>query len=145
MPAVLPPPSLTLRPTQGLAVATLYALLGTVGLTLAIPPGYASPIFPAAGLALAAALRLLLLDLRAPHFDEGVNGWFADQMRETGTFRYNPENFHGPWHFYTVFLSQELLGRNLWALRWPAVLASVLTVPAGTAGGSSSSALPSGP
>ena len=81
-------------------------------------------------MALAAALRLLLLDLRAPHFDEGVNGWFADQMRETGTFRYNPENFHGPWHFYTVFLSQELLGRNLWALRWPAVLASVLTVPA---------------
>ncbi len=48
---------MTLRPTQGLAVATLYALLGTVGLTLAIPPGYASPIFPAAGLALAAALR----------------------------------------------------------------------------------------
>ena len=80
-------------------------------------------------MALAAILRLVLLDLRAPHFDEGVNGWFADQMRETGTFRYTPENFHGPWHFYTVFLSQELLGRNLWALRWPAVLASVLAVP----------------
>ena len=80
-------------------------------------------------MALAAVLRLVLLDLRAPHFDEGVNGWFADQMRETGTFRYTPENFHGPWHFYTVFLSQELLGRNLWALRLPAVLASVLAVP----------------
>ena len=79
--------------------------------------------------ALAAALRLFMLDLRAPHFDEGVNGWFADQMRETGTFRYTPENFHGPWHFYTVFLSQELLGRNLWALRLPAVLASALAVP----------------
>lgn len=78
---------------------------------------------------LAAALRLFMLDLRAPHFDEGVNGWFADQMRETGTFRYTPDNFHGPWHFYTVFLSQELLGRNLWALRLPAVLASVLAVP----------------
>jgi len=80
-------------------------------------------------MALAAALRLFTLDLRAPHFDEGVNGWFADQMRETGTFRYTPDNFHGPWHFYTVFLSQELLGRNLWALRLPAVVASVLAVP----------------
>jgi uncharacterized protein (TIGR03663 family) len=78
---------------------------------------------------LAAVLRLLFLDLKAPHFDEGVNGWFADQLRETGTFRYTPDNFHGPWHFYTVFLSQELLGRNLWALRGPAVLASVLAVP----------------
>lgn len=78
---------------------------------------------------LAAALRLVFLDLKAPHFDEGVNGWFADRLRETGTFAYTPDNFHGPWHFYTVFLSQELLGRNVWALRLPAVLASVLTVP----------------
>jgi uncharacterized protein (TIGR03663 family) len=77
----------------------------------------------------AAALRLLLLDVKAPHFDEGVNGWFADRIRETGTFAYTPENFHGPWHFYTVFLSQELLGRNAWALRLPVVLASLLTVP----------------
>ena len=53
---------------------------------------------------LAALLRLVLLDLKAPHFDEGVNGWFADSLRETGTFAYTPDNFHGPWHFYTVFL-----------------------------------------
>ncbi|NBQ68834.1 MAG: hypothetical protein EBU46_08385, partial [Nitrosomonadaceae bacterium] len=33
-----------------------YALLGFLGLLLAIPPGYASPVFPAAGLALALAL-----------------------------------------------------------------------------------------
>ena len=37
-------------------LASTYALLGAVGLTLAIPPGYASPIFPACGLALAAVL-----------------------------------------------------------------------------------------
>ena len=79
--------------------------------------------------ALAAVLRLALLDLKAPHFDEGVNGWFADRLRETGTFAYTPDNFHGPWHFYTVFLSQELLGRNLWALRLPVVLASLLCLP----------------
>ena len=33
-----------------------YALLGLLGLLLAIPPGYASPVFPAAGLALALIL-----------------------------------------------------------------------------------------
>ncbi|MBE2179487.1 MAG: glycosyltransferase family 39 protein [Chthoniobacterales bacterium] len=78
---------------------------------------------------LAASLRLALLDTKQPHFDEGVNGWFADRLRETGTFVYTPENFHGPWHFYTVFVSQEWFGRNVWALRLPVVLASVLTVP----------------
>ena len=34
-----------------------YLVLGMAGLLLAIPPGYASPVFPAAGLALACVLR----------------------------------------------------------------------------------------
>jgi serine phosphatase RsbU (regulator of sigma subunit)/CHASE1-domain containing sensor protein/anti-sigma regulatory factor (Ser/Thr protein kinase) len=37
-------------------LALAYALLGAAGLALAIPPSYASPIFPAAGLALGCAL-----------------------------------------------------------------------------------------
>jgi len=36
--------------------AFAYFLLGAIGLILAIPPGYASPVFPAAGLALASVL-----------------------------------------------------------------------------------------
>jgi len=79
-------------------------------------------------LALAAGLRVAMLDLKPPHFDEGVNGWFADQMTRTGYFRYDPTNYHGPLHFYAVFLSQTLLGRNLWALRLPAIVASLLAV-----------------
>jgi uncharacterized protein (TIGR03663 family) len=79
-------------------------------------------------LALAAALRVALLDIKPPHFDEGVNGWFADQMTRNGYFRYDPMNYHGPLHFYAVFLSQTLFGRNLWALRLPAVLAGLLAV-----------------
>lgn len=79
-------------------------------------------------MALAAALRVTLLDIKPPHFDEGVNGWFADQMTRSGFFRYDPTNYHGPLHFYAVFLSQTLLGRNLWALRLPAVIASLLAV-----------------
>jgi len=43
-------------------IALAYALLGAAGLTLAIPPGYASPVFPAAGLALAC---VLVFDRRA--------------------------------------------------------------------------------
>ena len=38
-------------------VALAYAVLGALGLALAIPPGYASPVFPAAGFAVAAALH----------------------------------------------------------------------------------------
>ena len=40
-----------------LLLALAYLLLGAAGLLLAIPPGYASPVFPAAGLALAASLQ----------------------------------------------------------------------------------------
>ena len=46
----------TSTPRLLLFLAPAYALLGALGLTLAIPPGYASPVFPAAGLALAATL-----------------------------------------------------------------------------------------
>lgn len=80
-------------------------------------------------MALAALLRVFLLDLKQPHFDEGINGWWADKMREQGFYDYNPTNYHGPWYFYLLFLSQELFGRNLWALRLPAVLAGVLAIP----------------
>lgn len=37
-------------------VGLAYVALGAAGLTLAVPPDYASPVFPAAGLALACTL-----------------------------------------------------------------------------------------
>jgi len=49
----------------------------------------------------------------------GINGWFVDQMVKSGFYRYDPTNYHGPLHFYVLFLSQTLFGRNLWALRMP--------------------------
>jgi len=47
-----------MKNTYGLILITAlsYALLGALGLALAIPPGYANPVFPAAGLAVALAL-----------------------------------------------------------------------------------------
>ncbi|PZR76740.1 MAG: hypothetical protein DLM73_01745 [Chthoniobacterales bacterium] len=83
---------------------------------------------PWAIVALGAVLRLLLLDIKPPHFDEGINGWFVDQMVKTGFYRYDPTNYHGPLHFYILFLSQTLGGRNLWALRLPVVFASIFSV-----------------
>ncbi len=79
-------------------------------------------------LALAAALRFFLLGIKPPHFDEGINGWFVDQMVKNGFYQYDPTNYHGPLHFYILFLSQTLFGRNLWALRTPVVLASIGSV-----------------
>ncbi len=76
----------------------------------------------------AAVVRVWALDIKPAHFDEGVNGWFVDQMARTGFYAYDPTNYHGPLHFYVVFVSQTLLGRNLWALRLPTVVAGVLIV-----------------
>ena len=79
-------------------------------------------------LILAALLRLWDLDIKPAHFDEGINGWFVDQMRDAGFYRYDPENYHGPLYFYGLFVFLTLFGRNLWALRLPAVLSSIAAV-----------------
>src|SRR5213080_2259991 len=76
-------------------------------------------------LALAAFLRLLLFGIKPPPFDEGINGWFVDQVMKNGFYRYDPTNYHGPLHFYVLLLSQSLFGRNLWAIRLPVVLVSI--------------------
>lgn len=76
----------------------------------------------------ATVVRVWDLDLKPAHFDEGVNGWFVDRMAEDGYYAYDPTNYHGPLHFYLLHASQTLLGRNLWALRLPTVVAGVLLV-----------------
>jgi len=78
--------------------------------------------------AFGALLRFLFLSMKPPHFDEGINGWFVDQMMKTGFYRYDPTNYHGPLHFYILFLSQALFGRHIWALRLPVVLASIASI-----------------
>ena len=80
---------------------------------------------PWAIMGLAVFLRFLLLGMKPPHFDEGINGWFVDQVVKNGFYRYDPTNYHGPLHFYVLLLSQNLFGRNLWALRLPVVLVSI--------------------
>src|SRR5438132_3657859 len=79
-------------------------------------------------LALAAFLRFFLLGIKPPHFDEGINGWFVDQVMKNGFYRYDPTNYHGPLHFYVLLLFKSLFGRNVWALRLPIVLVSIACV-----------------
>lgn len=53
---VTPATRIPIPATRVFFVGLAYIVLGAAGLTLAIPPGYASPVFPAAGLALACLL-----------------------------------------------------------------------------------------
>jgi uncharacterized protein (TIGR03663 family) len=85
-------------------------------------------LIPIGILLLAGVFRWWAIDSKPAHFDEGINGWFADGMRATGFYRYDPTNYHGPLHFYAVFVSQSLFGRSLEALRLPAVLPSLAAV-----------------
>jgi uncharacterized protein (TIGR03663 family) len=76
-------------------------------------------------LALAVVLRFFLLGIKPPHFDEGINGWFVDNdIVKQGFYKYDPTNYHGPLHFYVLWLSETLFGRNIWALRLPVVVVS---------------------
>lgn len=77
---------------------------------------------------LALMVRLWMLDWKPPHFDEGVNGAFVDAMRGDPAYRYNPENFHGPLHFYAMFASEQIFGRGIWALRLPTAIIGAATV-----------------
>ncbi len=79
-------------------------------------------------LGLAVFLRFFLLGIKPPHFDEGINGWFVDVLTKNGFYRYDPTNYHGPLHFYMLFLSETLFGRSVWALRLPVVLVSIVCV-----------------
>ena len=83
---------------------------------------------PWAILGLAAFLRFFLLGIKPAHFDEGINGWFVDQVMKNGFYRYDPTNYHGPVHFYVLLLFECLFGRNVWALRLPIVLVSISCV-----------------
>lgn len=75
-------------------------------------------------------VRVAWLELKPPHFDEGVNGFFVDQMTREGPYHYDPTNFHGPLHFYVLFVMQAVFGRHPWALRLPTVIFSTLCVAA---------------
>ena len=74
---------------------------------------------------LAAVIRVLFLDLKPTHFDEGVNGWFVEQIKTNGTFNYNPENFHGPLYFYLLYVVDFIFGSEIYIHRFVPILCSL--------------------
>lgn len=77
---------------------------------------------------LAATLRLIALDAKPAHFDEGVNGWFLEKMKSSAVYDYDYKNYHGPLHFYLGFPFVAVMGNTEPALRLPSVLLSLGTV-----------------
>lgn len=69
--------------------------------------------------------RLLFIDLRPLHHDEGVNSWFANRIAESADFAYDPNNYHGPLFFFVVFFSFLAFGVSEFSLRLPAAMAGV--------------------
>ncbi|MDO8508100.1 MAG: TIGR03663 family protein [Nanoarchaeota archaeon] len=77
---------------------------------------------------LAIISRLIFLDIRPLHHDEGVNYFFADNILEGRGFAYDPLNYHGPSYFFILFLSFFLLGVNEFALRFPSAIFGIALV-----------------
>lgn len=79
-------------------------------------------------LVLAGLLRFLLLTLKAPHFDEGVYGFFVQEIWRRGFFPYDPANFHGPIYYYALQVSEQIFGTGLFAFRAMSGAISILSV-----------------
>lgn len=57
----------------------------------------------------AGILRLLYLDLKPLHHDEGVNGgYFMTRLFRTGYYHYDPANYHGPTLYYAGLITTTL-------------------------------------
>lgn len=87
-------------------------------------------VWALAALALVAGFlfRSLYLDLKPPHFDEGINGNFVAGMWRDGFYRYDPNNFHGPLYFFVLHLSELLFGRSLVVYRFMNGLISLANI-----------------
>ncbi|HEX6626090.1 MAG TPA: flippase activity-associated protein Agl23, partial [Pyrinomonadaceae bacterium] len=76
----------------------------------------------------AALLRLVVLELKPMHHDEGVNGFFLTTLLKQGIYRYDPANYHGPVLYYLTLPSVAILGLNTFAVRLVTAAFGVATV-----------------
>ena len=79
-------------------------------------------------LLIAAAIRLPELSLNPFHHDEGVNGYFTTNLVRSGTYFYDPQNYHGPSLYYLALASEILFGLTDMAMRLVPVVFGLLTV-----------------
>jgi uncharacterized protein (TIGR03663 family) len=80
----------------------------------------------------AALVRLYQLELRPMHHDEGVNGFFLNNLIRTGVFRYDPTNYHGPTLYYFTLplavVAERLNAYGTWTVRLLPLIFGLATV-----------------
>jgi len=80
----------------------------------------------------AALVRLYQLELRPMHHDEGVNGFFLNNLINTGVFRYDPTNYHGPTLYYftlpLALAAERLQMYGTWTVRLLPLIFGLATV-----------------
>lgn len=69
--------------------------------------------------------RLILLDLRPLHHDESVNEYFLSNLINSNYYKYNPDNYHGPFLYY-ITLPFTFLKTTEITLRLPQALFGAL-------------------
>lgn len=78
--------------------------------------------------AVAAFLRFFDLGLKPFHHDEGVNGFFLTTLFRSGTYKYDPANYHGPTLYYISLFFSNLFGLNTISVRASVAIFGVLMV-----------------
>ena len=93
--------------------------------------GYEKPVCAIAfilAVIVAVWLRFDKIGLKPFHHDEGVMSHFLLNLANSGEYRYNPENYHGPTLYYFALVALRIFGDNDFALRFTPALFGVLTV-----------------
>jgi uncharacterized protein (TIGR03663 family) len=89
-------------------------------------------IASASVLLVALLVRLSQLGLRPMHHDEGVNGFFLNNLMRTGSFNYDPSNYHGPTLYYFTWplakLAEHFQMLDSWVVRLIPVIFGMATV-----------------
>src|SRR5258708_708864 len=75
-----------------------------------------------------ALLRFTFLNMKSPHFDEGVYGFFVQEIWRKGFFPYDPSNFHGPTYYYAIQVAEQIFGRGVFGFRFMSGIFSGLTI-----------------
>ena len=80
----------------------------------------------------AALVRIYQLELRPMHHDEGVNGFFLNNLIRTGVFRYDPTNYHGPTLYYftlpLALAAERLEMYGTWTVRYLPLIFGLATI-----------------
>ncbi len=72
--------------------------------------------------------RFAQIGVKPFHHDEGVNSYFLLNLARDGSYKYNPDNYHGPTLYYFALLALRVFGSTDFALRFTPALFGVLTV-----------------